>query len=92
MLGKLIGWGLLLSVAYWYWSGPYQQQRNPSYESRLQENTQKMEQCRQADAYRANATGEGGGNTDQRCARKHNLYRHRGQWHSYDDVRPSRYD
>jgi hypothetical protein len=33
------------------------------------------------------ATGEGGGNAEEQCAEKYNLYLHDGKWYSYDEVR-----
>lgn len=87
MLGKMITIALLLGLAYWYWSGPYQARVNPNYEQRLEENAEKMRVCIRSENYRAGATGVGTGSPEENCARKYNLYREDGRWYSYDDVR-----
>ena len=88
MLGRVFTLAVILGAGYWYWSGPYQQQHNPSYEQRLKKNAENMRLCMRGAAYGAGATGETSGNPEQRCAERFNLYKLDGQWHSYDDARP----
>lgn len=88
MLGRIFTLAVLVAAAYWYWSGPYQESRNPSYEKKLEKNAEDMKLCIRTANYKAGATGEGSGNYEQKCAKKFNLYQHGGNWHSYDDVRP----
>ena len=87
MLGRLITIAVIVGAAYWYWSGPYQERVNPSYEQQLRKNAEDMRLCIRGGNYQLGATGEGRGDIEQRCAAKFNLYQHEGQWHSYDDVR-----
>lgn len=87
MLGRLITLVLVVGLGYWYWSGPYQARVNPSYEQRLQDNAEKMRLCIRSENYRVGATGMGTGSAEDNCAKQHNLYRDKGQWYSYDDVR-----
>ncbi|MCB1846212.1 MAG: hypothetical protein KDI04_02205 [Halieaceae bacterium] len=87
MLGRLISIAIIAAAAYWYWTGPYQQRVNPSYEQKLRNNADEMRLCIRSGNYQLGATGVGAGNVEQRCAEKLNLYQHEGQWHSYDDVR-----
>ena len=88
MLGRILPIVLLAAAGYWYWTGPYQESKNPAYEQRLQENRLKMDRCLRGKAYAAGATGQVSGNPEDACAQQYNLYRYEGQWHSYDDVRP----
>lgn len=78
---------MLLAAAYWYWTGPYQAKNHPSYEARLQKNTENMGQCMRGAAYKAGATGSGDGNAEETCAKRFNLYEYEGKWHSYDEKR-----
>jgi len=87
MLGRLITIAIIAAAAYWYWTGPYQEQVNPSYEQKLRNNAEDMRLCIRSGNYQLGATGVGDGNVEQHCAKKFNLYQHEGQWHSYDDVR-----
>ena len=45
MFGRLLTIAILVATAYWYWSGPYQQQRNPDAAHRLEADLEKMRQC-----------------------------------------------
>jgi hypothetical protein len=85
--GRILTIALLAGAGYWYWSGPYQDQRNPSYEQKLEKNAKDMSLCIHGKNFQLGATGSGEGNPEEACARKFNLYLHDGKWHSYDDVR-----
>lgn len=76
----------IIAVAYWYWTGPYQESGNPTYEDRLKQNAKNMRECLQGLNYRA-GTGANTGNPEENCANRYNVYQHEGQWHSYDDSR-----
>jgi len=73
---------LLAAAAYWYWSGPYQAQKNPGLEQRLKENGEKMRDCIRAQNYKIGATGVGEGSPEEVCAEKFNLYLQDGRWHN----------
>jgi hypothetical protein len=90
MLQRLILLAVIIGAVYWYWSGPYQQRTNPSYESILKHNDENMAQCVRGAAYKLGATGSGAGAelAEQQCAEKFNLYQMEGHWHSYDRARP----
>lgn len=89
MLEKLVVTALIAGAAYWYWSGPYQAQRNPDYEAILQQNDDNMAECVRAGNYKLGATGTGPGAAliEQECAEKYNVYQEEGHWHSYDRAR-----
>jgi hypothetical protein len=87
MLERLIPFLLLAGAAYWYWTGPYQESQRPDYDKKLMENGEIMQRCLRGKAYVAGATGGVEGDPEILCAKKNNLYKDSGQWHSYDDVR-----
>ena len=89
MIGRLIPFLLIGAFAYWYWTGPYQENKKPDYEKQLQENKRNMKRCMHGEAYAAGATGQFGGDPEEFCAQQNNLYMHDGQWHSYDHDRPA---
>jgi len=33
VFGRLLTIAILVAAGYWYWSGPFQQQRNPNYKA-----------------------------------------------------------
>lgn len=88
MFGRLIPLLLVGAAAYWYWTGPYQESKNPSYEQKLRQNEENLGRCMRAESYAAGATGEVRRDPEIHCAEQYNLYREDGRWHSYDDVRP----
>jgi hypothetical protein len=88
MFGRIIPLLFIGAAGYWYWSGPYQESMQPRYEDKLRENRINMKQCLRGEAYLAGATGEGAIDPEKMCAEQYNLYQYKGQWHSYDDVRP----
>ena len=75
---------------YWYWSGPWQEKVNPSYEAILEDNAEKMDLCVRGAAYQRGATGMGPGEraAQEQCAQELNLYELDGRWHSHDMARP----
>ena len=87
MLGRIFSIAVIVGAIYWYWSGPYQALVNPSYEAQLKENAENMRLCMRGIAYKAGATGIGSGDGEESCAKKYNLYKKDGKWHSYDDIR-----
>jgi len=87
---RIILFAAIIGAAYWYWSGPYQARTNPSYEERLNKNTEDMGLCMRGAAYQMGATGSGTGPevAEKNCAKKYNLYEYEGRWHNYDVKRP----
>ena len=47
------------ALGYWYYTGPFHDQANPSQASQLKDNAKKMELCLRAEAYARGTTGEG---------------------------------
>jgi hypothetical protein len=88
MFGRLVPILILGAAAYWYWTGPYQANKQPDYETLLQQNELNMKRCLRGEAYAAGATGQFGGDPEEICAEQYNLYQHDGEWHSYDHERP----
>ena len=90
MLQNIFLLAITAGAVYWYWSGPYQEQINPGYETIVKQNDENMAQCTRADAYKRGATGAGIGSKDseEQCAEKFNVYKHEGHWHRYDMTRP----
>jgi hypothetical protein len=90
MLQRFFLLAVAIGTAYWYWSGPYQERLNPSYESIVAQNDENMAQCTRADSYKRGATGTGPGakDSEQQCAEEFNVYQHEGHWHRYDMTRP----
>lgn len=82
MFGRLLTIAILVAAAYWYWSGPYQQQSNPDAAHRLKADLEKMRQCVRGMNYKVGATGIGEGNPEEICAEKFNLYYYEGEWRS----------
>ena len=89
MLERFILLAAIIGAAYWYWSGPYQERVNPSYEAMLKKNSEDMAECMRGAAYKLGATGVGAGpdSAEQACAKKYNLYQYEGRWHRYDMTR-----
>ena len=89
MLQRIIPFIVIAGAIYWYWSGPYQEKINPSYEAILERNNKDMDECVRAATYSRGATG-GGLNASaatKKCAEQFNVYESEGRWHSYDAVR-----
>lgn len=90
MLQRLIAIAMIAAAGYWYWQGPYQERINPSYETFLEQNKQRMAQCTRGKAYQLGATGSGvdGEAAKKECAEELNVYWEDGNWHSYSRARP----
>jgi hypothetical protein len=90
MLQRIIVVAAVIAGAYWYWSGPYQEKINPSYETILEQNDEKMALCLRAAAYKRGSTGSGpdAEGASEQCAKEYNVYEKEGRWHSYDLTRP----
>ena len=88
MLERLIPFLLIAGGAYWYWTGPYQENKHPNYGEMLEKNAELMQRCLRGKAYVAGATGGVDGDPEVLCAKQNNLYKDSGQWHSYDADRP----
>jgi hypothetical protein len=89
MLQRIIPFIVIAGAIYWYWSGPYQEKINPSYEAILEQNKKDMDECVRAATYSRGATGEGlnASAAREKCAEQFNVYESEGRWHSYDAVR-----
>jgi len=85
VFGRLLTIAILVAAGYWYWSGPYQQQRNPDTAHKLEADLEKMRQCVRGMNYKVGATGIGEGNPEEICAEKFNLYYYEGEWRSNSD-------
>ncbi len=84
-MGRLISIAIIAAAAYWYWSGPYQQGRNPSAEEQLQANESAMRKCIRQEQSMGGAAGLAGvatdiGDPEQLCAEKLQLRRENDQW------------
>ena len=88
MIGKLFTLAFIIGAIYWYYTGPYQDRVNPSYETKLENYAEEMRLCIRGLNYKSGSTGEvQSGTPEDICASQNNLYRKDGKWHSYDDVR-----
>ncbi len=82
MIGRFVTLAILLAAGYWYWSGPYQQQRNPDAQQQLEQAIEGMRECIRGKNYKSGATGVIEGDPEQICAEKFNLYLYEGEWRS----------
>ena len=80
MFGKIITAAVLIAAAYWYWTGPYQQQHSPDEDTRLKQDIEAMNQCIRGMNYKVGATGMGEGDPEEVCARRFHLYYYEGEW------------
>lgn len=87
MFERILTIAIIAGVAYWYWSGPYQERTNPSYGQRLQQNNRAMAECVERKTYAASRGAVSTSHMEEKCARELNFYFEEGQWYSYDDVR-----
>ncbi len=88
MIGRLFTIAVIIGAVYWYYTGPYQDRVNPSYETKLKRYAEEMRECVRGLNYVSGATGAvQEGTPEEICAEKHNLYMKDGKWHSYDDIR-----
>jgi hypothetical protein len=80
----------IIGLAYWYWSGPYQNSAQTAGADRLQENAATMQRCINQEQ-RMQSTGglagladvgNSGVDAERLCAEKHNLQKRDGHWYS----------
>lgn len=83
----------IVGLAYWYWSGSHQDAAQTSEADRLQDNAATMQRCiKQEERMQAAGgvaglgdVGSTGGDAEQVCAEKNNLYLRDGNWYSNKD-------
>ena len=88
MTSRLVGLVIILAVAYWYYSGPFQASQPSAEDRQLQENAQAMKQCMRREATMSAASGMAGagpdgGDAEKLCAGQLSLYKDDGQWIKY---------
>jgi hypothetical protein len=80
----------LIGIAYWYWTGPYQNSsQTPPVDDTMQ-NAEIMKRCITREKHMEAAAGLAGlggvGSTgedaERLCADEHNLFKSDGEWHS----------
>ena len=86
MFSRLLSLAILLSVGYWYWSGPYQSQYNPTPQQKLEQDIGQMRECIRGMNYSLGATGVVEGDPETVCAGKFNLYLYEGEWRSLSEL------
>ena len=87
---KLIVILAIMAGGYWYWAGPYQENKLSPAEAQLVENAQLMKRCVAKEKSMAGAAGMGGmgGMADDPetfCARENNLVFEGGEWHAREE-------
>ena len=88
MFQNIVGIVVLACCAYWFWTGPYQNMNNVSYEDQLKTNSEDMARCMRSRKYLSNSGASQSVRPEQLCAEKYNLYEEDGRWHRYNDTRP----
>lgn len=92
-MAKLAIFLAIMGIAYWYWSGPYQESTQTLEADRLQDNAVTMQRCINEEE-RMQATGGVAGvgdvgstgvDAERLCAEKNKLYLQDGNWHSDKD-------
>jgi len=81
MVGRLIALAIIIGAAWWYWTGPYRESREPDSPAQLEQNAEDMRLCLRGAAYGPGATGVGGGDEEAQCAEKLGLYEVEGTWY-----------
>jgi hypothetical protein len=92
-MARLVIWVAILGLAYWYWSGPYQESTGMTEADRLQENAAIMQRCVLQEQRMESAgglagiggVGDAGADAERLCARKNNLHLRDGKWYSGED-------
>lgn len=79
-----------IAAGYWYFTGPYQQERGPTEQEQLQQNASNMERCMRREASMNSSMGMAGvaGMADdgrEVCAKKLGLAFEEGQWRKVAD-------
>lgn len=92
-MGKLIMLLAIIGIAYWYWTGPYQESTATSEADQLAENAAIMQRCiKQEERMEAagglaglGGVGGSGEDAEKLCAQKNNLHLQDGKWYSGRD-------
>jgi hypothetical protein len=88
-MAKLVLILAIVGLAYWYWSGPYQESTEVSEADRVKENAVIMQRCINEEQ-RMQSTGglagvaevgSTGADAERVCAEKNNLYEQDGNWY-----------
>jgi len=82
-MAKLAIFLAIVGLAYWYWSGPYQESTRTA--NRLQENAVTMKRCIDVEQQLRAAGASAELDVERLCAEKNNLYLRDGKWHSKAD-------
>jgi len=81
-LSTLVKWLAFIVIAYWLWTGPFQNLANTPSTDDPKRNAQIVEDCvarggfEQADSHKGP-----GASPESLCADENNLYRTYGEWH-----------
>jgi len=89
-MAKLVIILAIIGVAYWYWSGPYQQSRQTSVADQLKENAAIMQRCVAQEGRMQSAgglagvgdVGSSGEDAERLCATKNHLVKRDGNWYA----------
>ncbi len=92
-MAKLAIFLAIIGLAYWYWSGPYQDSKQTSEADQLQDNAVTMQRCIKEEERMQAAggvaglgdVGSTGADAEKLCAEKNNLHLRDGEWHSNQD-------
>lgn len=92
-MSKLIFYLAIGGLAYWYWSGPYQESKGTSEADVLRENAAIMQRCIKQEERMQSAgglagiadVGDSGKDAEKLCAQKHKLHLQDGEWHNNYD-------
>jgi hypothetical protein len=80
----------IIGVAYWYWSGPYQNSANTSAVDDTQQNAEIMKRCIMREKHMEAAgelagigyVGSTGEDAEKMCADENSLFMSDGKWYS----------
>jgi hypothetical protein len=89
-MARLVMLLAIIGLAYWYWSGPYQESAGTTEAEKRRENAAIMQQCiRQEQRMEAagglagvGGVGSSGEDAQRLCAVKNNLHLQDGEWYS----------
>ncbi len=87
-VSRLVILVLVVSGAWWLWSGPIRNMRTVTFEEQMELNLDNMKRCLRSKEYVAGATGVSSEDPQGQCAKKYRLYLHEGKWYSFDQKRP----
>lgn len=88
MLSRIITLAVIIGAGWWYYTGPWQAQRNPDYETRKARLQEDIKNCILAKERKISMTGQFDGVPEEVCAEQFNAYRaDSGEWYSYDEPR-----